>query len=121
MAEGEPPLVLDGTRVLQYAALAAKPGQGSGSVVEGVALSVTQVAIAEDLARGGVFLLHCNDNWETLAASHFATHSGAEETAAASYPGIEWTPFRALTEAEQKEVDTTRQFLRDLAAEFPSD
>ncbi|HZZ90997.1 MAG TPA: hypothetical protein VFE23_00440 [Usitatibacter sp.] len=118
----EPPFVLDAARVVRYAPLdMAARGRG-GVVVDGVPLDASMlrgVAIAEALLDGTIFLLNCNERWETLAASHHPDFASAEHAAAATYGGSlgAWVDFRELTDEEQREVQTTRAFLRDLAAE----
>ena len=69
----EPPLLLDGTRVVRYASIDASVPEAAmaGVVAGGVPIDlriVTRLAITEDLVNPGVFLLHCNDDWETIAA-----------------------------------------------------
>ena len=117
----EPDFVLDAAQVLRYAELDPRAHR-FGAVVAGVPVdseSVKALAIAESLFDGTIFLLHCNADWETVAAS---THAGAE--AAQAYAGETygaalqpWTPYRALTAEEEGEIRTTRAFLRDLASE----
>jgi len=119
----EPPFVLDAARVLRYATLDPGPrGWRSAVVVNGVpmdAANLAGIAIAEALLDGTVFLLHCNDRWETVSATHLPDVEAAEREAATTYgdalPG--WTEYRALTDEEQSEIQTTRAFLRDIAAE----
>jgi hypothetical protein len=121
----EPPLLLDGARVLEYALLDAGASAGRRSVVaEGVPFTLdtgSRLAIAEDLAKGGVYLLHCNPDWETLVAAPYADVESARESAQSVYTGIDvhWTPYRELTPAEVAEVETTRAFLKEIIAEFP--
>ena len=122
----EPPVLIDGSRVMEFAHVTAPPGQRIAAVVEGVSLdldTVSRLVVAEDFVKGGVFLMHCNGDWETLAAAHYADREAARAAAEAAYAGasVAWTPFRALTPAEQREVETTRDFLREIAAEFPPD
>ena len=119
----EPPFVLDGARVLRYAALDPGPrGWRSAVVVNSIPMNganLAGVAIAEALLDGTVFLLHCNDRWETVSATSLPDVEAAEREAATTYgdalPG--WTEYRGLTDEEQSEIQTTRAFLRDLAAE----
>jgi hypothetical protein len=121
--ELEPPFVLDAARVVRYAALDfGRAGQRTGVVVSGVAIdaaNLAHVAIAEALLDGTIFLLHCNDRWETVGASHHPDVQSAERAAAATYGSAlpAWTPYRPLTDEEEREIQTTRAFLRDLAAE----
>lgn len=120
----EPPFLIDGTRVLEYAEVdaAALAGKRVSVVVSGVALGDTLrcVAIAEDLVKDGAFALHCNDRWETVAAERFLERDAARAAVERVYGmALPWQPYRALTATEQSEVDTTRAFLREIAAEFP--
>lgn len=123
----EPPLMLDGARVLEYAELdrtIAPTGRISISV-GGAPVdlnSVAGIAIAENLVEGGVFLLHCNERWETLAAGHYADHDAARRSAEEAYSGLSmrWKPYHDLSPEESAEVETTRKFLRELAADFPN-
>ena len=122
----EPPLILDGTRVVEYAIFdrsAAATGRAS-AVVDGVTVDLSNVAgvvITENLAADGFFLLHCNDRWESLAVGHHPDVAFARNTAERAYAGLTmlWTPFRELTAEEAAEVASTRAFLRELAADFP--
>ena len=123
----EPPLLLDGARVLRYAHLegAARREGRESVVVDGVpmdAATVSRLVIAENLVEDGVFLLHCNDDWSTVMAAHYADAPAAVAAAGASYavaPPV-WIDFRELTPIEAREVETTRAFLRELAAEDPA-
>ena len=123
----EPPLMLDGARVLEYAELdrtVAPTGRISVSV-GGAPVdlnSVAGVAIAENLVDGGVFLLHCNDRWETLAAGHYPDPDAARRSAEEAYSGLSmrWKPYHELSAEESAEVESTRKFLRELAADFPN-
>lgn len=119
----EPPFVLDAARVVRYAALdLAAPGIPPSFVVDGVPMdraNLAGVAIAEALLDGTIFLLHCNERWETVSASQYPDLASAEHAAASTYGAAlaGWTDYRALTEGEQREIQTTRSFLQDLAAE----
>ena len=116
-AMDEPPFLIDGARVLAYAGLDAAGGH---AVVGGVALeAATAVAIAEGLADGTTFLLFCNESWETLAAETHADVAGAQRAARAQLPSLEWRDYRALSQAEAAEIETTRAFLQELARDFP--
>jgi len=119
----EPPFVLDAARVVRYAALdLGAPGVAPSFVVNGVPMdraNLARVAIAEALLDGAIFLLHCTDRWETVSASDHADVASAERAAASTYGAAlaGWTEYRALTEDEQREIQTTRSFLQELAAE----
>ena len=122
----EPPMMLDGARVLEYACFDAKAkasGEAS-AIVDGVAVdfnSVSGLAMAEDLVRGATFLLHCNDDWATVAAGTYRDREQARAAAEAAYPGVSgrWTKFRELTAEEAAEVESTRRFLREIAEDDP--
>ena len=114
----EPPFLIDGARVLAYAALGE--GRVHTAVAEGVALDQARAAaVIEALGDGAVYLLHCNERWETLAAEPHAGLEAAQDAARAQYPGIEWRPYRALSEEERAEIESTRAFLKDLTRDFP--
>ena len=119
----EPPLVLDGARVVEYAPFDEKLASGRGSaVVGGVAVdlqNVSGIVIVEDLARDVLFLLHCNRDWETIAAVGIADVSSGKAQAEVAFPGVAalFRPFRSLTAEEQAEIDSTRAFLRELLAD----
>ena len=119
----EPPFILDAARVLCYAPLDLARAPASFSlVVGGVSIgrhNAARVAIVESLVDGATFLLHCNDRWETLAAEPITSVDSAKNSAAIAYGQalVEWHAFRALTEAEVREAETTRAFLHGLADE----
>ena len=116
----EPPFMLDGARVLEYAAVSPGGGKHLSVIVGGVSLdnsNVSRVVIAEDLVEGGVFLMHCNEEWSTVAAGNYPDPGEARRSADKMYQGeLAWRRFRELTGEERKEVETTRAFLRELAA-----
>ena len=124
----QPPVMLDGARVIEFAVLdstATRAGHGS-VVVEGVSLDpgiACRLVIAENPVEEGVFLLHCNDRWETLAAGHYDRLEAARASAEHAYSGVavRWTRYRELSAEERAEVETTRAFLREMAAEYPSE
>lgn len=116
----EPPILLDGARVLEFAIL----GDSARGFVDGVALgaeAVSRLVIAESLIEEGAFLLHCNAEWSTVIGESFADAQAARIAAAEAYRdnAIAWTALRALTAEEAREVETTRAFLRELTAEYP--
>ena len=124
----EPPFLLDGTHVVRYAVIdSSKPPPPHFSVVaSGVPVDLAQVRrliVAEDLVKGGVYLMHCNDEWETLTAETFTDADAAQASAEARYAGVgmAWHRYRPLSESERREVDVTREFLREIAAEFPDE
>ena len=112
----EPPFLIDGARVLAYADLGA--GRDA-ALAGGIALNASAVAVAEHLADGAIFLLYCNDEWQTLAAEVHASRVAATDAVRSQFPAIAWRDYRALSEAESAEIETTRAFLRDLARDFP--
>lgn len=122
----EPPVLLDGARVLEYAWLPREEGDSERmrGLVAGVPLAagvVSTLVIAENLVEQGVFLIHCDDEWGTVIGESYADVESARIAAAEAYRGdtIAWVRFRDLTEQEMREVETTRTFLREIAAEFP--
>jgi hypothetical protein len=122
----EPPILIDGTRVLAYAILdeQARKSPAFRAMAAGMPLdgnAVARLVVAENLVEDGVFLIHCDDEWGTVAAETFPDAASAQAAAHEAYTGvtIEWTPFRELTEAERREVQVTRDFLREITAEFP--
>lgn len=124
----EPPMMVDGARVAEYAVLDGQqiPAGHVSVAAGGIPLdlgSVAGVLVAENLAEGGAFLLYCNDRWETLAAAHYADAADARTAANRAYSGLadKWTPSRDLTPEEAAEVESTRAFLRQLAADFPNE
>jgi hypothetical protein len=124
----EPPFLLDGTHVVRYALIdASKPPPSHFSVVaNGVPLDLDVVRgliIAEDLVNDGVYLMHCNEEWQTLAAEGFTDADAAQASAESRYAAVPaaWHRYRPLSESERREVDVTREFLREIAAEFPDD
>ena len=124
MAEGqstEPPFLLDAARVLAFAVLPRGPDTHFSLVVQGVSLdprSVSRLVVAANLVDDALFLLHCNDSWQTVAAGPHADAAAARAAAAQAYAGIpiHWIPYRSLTPEEQREIEATRAFLRELAA-----
>ena len=122
----EPPLVLDGARVLEYAPFddAMRSGGRTSAVMGGVALDLLNVAgmvIVEDLAKGDLFLLLCDQDWATLSAEPCGDVASGRERGNSLFPGLSrlWQPFRELTDAERREIESTRNFLRELMASDP--
>jgi len=123
-----PPIMLDGARVIEFAVLdsTATPTGHVSVVVEGVSLDlsiVSRLVIAENPVEKGVFLLHCNDRWETVAAGHHDRLEAARASAQHAYSGVaaRWTKYRELSAEERAEVEATRAFLREMAAEYPNE
>ena len=114
----EPPFLIDGTRVLAYVALGPAP---AATVADGVTLEARAAAVTESLADGALFLLYCNEDWETLAAEPRNDLASAQRAVSAQFPKATWQPYRALTPAEAAEVETTRTFLQELARDFPGE
>ena len=119
----EPPFILDAASVVEFTILdLSGAGARFSFVAGGVSIdarSVSRLAMTRSLMDDAVFLLHCSDRWETVAAEPFAGIESAERAAAAAYAGIalRWNKYRELTPAEESEMRTTRSFLRELAAE----
>ena len=115
-----PEFLLDAARVLRYAVMDARAGPFS-AVISGVPVdssTVKGLAIVETLVDGTIFLLHCNADWETVASSAHTSAADAEAEAHRMYPAAaqRWTPYRALTADEEREIVSTRAFLKELAA-----
>ena len=102
-SDAEPPVLLEGARVLVYAATDD---------------GVTRLAICENLAGEDVFLLRCDASWNVLAAGRFASLEDAKKSAESSYKG-KWHSYRALSEAEKSHVEATRSRLRDMTIKGP--
>lgn len=124
----EPPFLLDGTHVVRYALIDASraPPSHFSVVANGVPLDldvVRRLIIAEDLVKGGVYLMHCNEDWETVAAEGFTDADAAQASAESRYAGVPvaWHRYRPLSDTERREVAVTREFLREIAAEFPDE
>lgn len=122
----EPPFLLDGNHVLRYAVIdtAAPPPPHFSVVVAGIPVDldvVCRLIVAEDLVKGGVYLMHCDADWMTVAAEAFTDADAAQRSAEARYAGVPmaWTHYRELSDGERREVEATRNFLRELAAEYP--
>jgi hypothetical protein len=122
----EPPFLLDGTHVVRYAVIdtSVPPPPYFSVVASGTPVGLDTVRgliVAEDLVNAGVYLLHCNDDWATVAAESFTDADEAQRSADSRYAGVKmaWHRYRALSESERREVEVTREFLREIAAEFP--
>lgn len=124
METDEPPFLLDGARVLAFARVkrdAASPRHAS-AVAGGTPVdldTVTRVVIAQGLADGIVYLLLCNERWETFAAEAHGDASHARRWCDSMFRGValEWSDYRALTAAELSEIATTREFLKEIAGD----
>lgn len=121
----EPPAILDGAVVLEYAPFDAQLASGRASaVVSGIAVDLQNIAglvIVEDLASDTLFLLHCNSDWETVVSGVIVDAASAKAQAETSFPGVGrlWRKFRDLTAEERAEVVSTRKFLRELMENDP--
>jgi hypothetical protein len=127
-SENEPPLLLDGHHVVRYALVdkSVPPPPRFSVVAGGIPVdldNVDRLVVAEDLVRGHVYLMHCNDDWATLVAETFPDADAAQRSAEARYAEVKttWHRSRPLTESERRQVETTREFLREIAAEFPNE
>ena len=119
----EPPILLDGARVIEYAVVdpSVDPRGRLSFAVGGLAVdlaSLRGLVIAENLVEGGVFLLHCDERWQTLAAGYYASADTARESAQQAYGALvaRWEPLHELSAEEQAEVETVRSHLREMAA-----
>lgn len=124
----EPPFLLDGTHVVRYAVIDTRvPPPPHFSVVAGgtpVDLDTLRgLIVAEDLVSGVVYLLHCDDRWATVAAETFLDADAAQRSAESHYAGVRmtWHRYRTLSDSEKREVEVTREFLREITAEFPNE
>jgi hypothetical protein len=122
----EPPFILDGARVVEYAPFDAemKSSRGTSAVLGGVALDLLNVfglAIVEELAQGDRYLLLCDQDWATLAAESCDDVALGKARGENVFPGAArlWRPYRELTDEERREINSTRAFLRDLMADEP--
>jgi len=117
----EPEFLLDAARVVRYAVL--DPGERGYSVIAGGVPvdqeNVVALAVVERLVDGKVFLLHCNRDWESVVATPQADAAQAERGARELYAAAKqrWSDFRALTAEEERELRSTKDFLKDLLAE----
>lgn len=126
--ETEPPFMIDGHQVVRYAFIdtSAPPPAHFSVVAGGVPVdldTVSRLVAAEDLVKGHVYLLHCNADWDTVAAEIFVDAETAQRSAQERYAAVKptWHRYRTLTDPEMKQVETTREFLREIAAEFPGE
>lgn len=120
----EPPFLLDGARVLAYARVERTPSSPRhGSAVAGGTPvdieTVSRALVVESLADDTVYLLLCNERWETFAAEVHADAAAARAACEVTFRGmaLAWSDYRPLTAAEQSEIETTRAFLREIAAD----
>ena len=117
----EPEVLLDAARVVRWAALEAGPG-GYNAIAGGVPVdqeNVAALAVVERLVDGRVFLLHCNGDWDTVVATEHPDAAEAERSGHELYAAAKqhWSDFRALTVEEERELRSTRQFLKELTNE----
>ncbi len=118
----EPPFLLDGARVLAYASIERTPSspRHASAVAGGTPVdldTVSRVVIAQGLADDSIFLLLCNERWETFAAETHADAASARRSCDATFRGLDvaWRDYRALTPEELAEMTTTRDFLREIS------
>jgi len=126
--DAEPPFLVDGHHVVRYALVdrSVPPPPHFSVLAAGVPVdleNVDRLIVAEDLVKGHVWLMHCNDDWATIVAESFPDADAAQSSAETRYAGVKvtWHRYRTLSASERKEVETTREFLREIAAEFPSE
>ena len=121
MEEPVPPILLDGARVVRFALL--DPGRRMATIVaDGVPVdseTVSRIAMAEDLVDGTVIAMYCNAEWGSVAAERHPDLETARRAAETAYSGvaIAWTERRASAE-EEREVQVTRDFLREIARDY---
>jgi hypothetical protein len=114
----EPPFLIDGARVLEYSALGTKP---LAAMASGITLDARGVAVTENLSDGSIFLLFCDEHWQTLAAEGHVDAESARRAAKAQFPQMQWQSYRPLTAEESAEIESTREFLRELVRGFPGE
>jgi hypothetical protein len=113
---GAPPPVVDGLRVIAFAAVRApvKYSGRSGLVViapDGTSREigpVPRLAIAQSLrGKREFYLLHCTRTWQVLGAqAGFASAREAERRAERSYPGVTEAWYATdVTQREAKEFE----------------
>ena len=117
----EPEFLLDAARVVRYAALEPRD-RGYSAIAGGVPVdqeNVVALAVVERLVDGRVFLLHCNRDWETVVATPHGDVADAERSGRELYAAAnqQWADFRSLTAEEERELRSTRDFLKDLTEE----
>jgi hypothetical protein len=122
----EPPFLIDGALVMHYATVDVERSRPNRSLgfAGGIPLdAVRGVIVARNLVDDSIFAMYCNDRWETIAATPHADGESAMRGADAAFSEakLRWTPFRELTAAERSEIETTREFLKDLETDFPDD
>jgi hypothetical protein len=124
MESPEPPILLDGARVVRFALLDTGGGARrlSAVVADGVPVdsgTVTRIAMAEDLVDGSIIVMYCNEEWGTVAAERHPDLDTAQRSADAAYAGMAlgWIE-REPHGDEEREVRTTRDFLREIARDF---
>ena len=87
--DDEPPFLLDGARVACYAVLGEQAMRRGFSFVAGSVTvspkSVSRVVVTQNLLDDTVFLLHCNEDWETVAAAPADDVEAAKAAAEAFY------------------------------------
>ncbi len=118
----EPPILLDGARVLEFATLdsPANRARRFSTIAGGVPValdSVSRLVIAQNLVEDAVFLMHCEPDWTSVVVQNFPDVETARKAANAAYAELDvpWTKLHELTPAEEREVATTRAFLREIA------
>ena len=81
--------------------------------------TVTRIAMAEDLVDGSIIVMYCNEEWGTVAAERHPDLDTAQRSADAAYAGMAlgWIE-REPHGDEEREVRTTRDFLREIARDF---
>lgn len=121
MDEQVPPILLDGARVVRFALL--EPGRRASAIVaDGVPVDfeqVSRIAMVEDLVDGTVIAMYCDAEWSSVAAERHPDLETARRAAEAAYSGvaIAWIERRASVE-EEREVQVTRDFLREIARDY---
>jgi hypothetical protein len=96
---GRPPLVIGGTRVLEYASI-RPPVVFSGRTnhfVNGVELgAVPRLVISQSLRGNEIQLNYCDESWDVLGCLSVASVTEAKQRAERNYPGVSraWRKYR---------------------------
>jgi hypothetical protein len=122
----EPPVLLNSARVVSFAETGGRASYtGRTMVIVGDKPldPVPRLAICEDLVEGAFLIMHCDVEWNVLAAGFFPSLEAAKSSAKEAYSGIstKWLEYRKLTAREFFEVEELRRSLRILAAAHPID
>ncbi len=83
-----PPLELDGARVERFASVLGLPRKVT-LLTGGVEVEApSAIALCRYSGEESVYLFHCSDSWQVLAAGHFSSLIAATEAAERGYLGV---------------------------------